>query len=74
MADIKQMTVDELAESIKENGLLQPITVRPIKDVVEGEEFAKFEIVCGERRYRATQLTGSEEIDCIVKEVISVCR
>lgn len=61
--------LNELAESIKENGLLQPITVRPIKDVVEGEEFAKFEIVCGERRYRATQLTGSEEIDCIVKEL-----
>lgn len=56
--------LNELAESIKENGLLQPITVRPIKD-----NFAKFEIVCGERRYRATQLTGAEEIDCLVKEL-----
>lgn len=56
--------LNELAESIKENGLLQPITVRPVKD-----NFARFEIVCGERRYRATQLTGAEEIDCIVKEL-----
>lgn len=56
--------LNELAESIKENGLLQPITVRPIKS-----SFATFEIVCGERRYRATQLTGAEVIDCIVKEL-----
>ena len=56
--------LQELAESIKSNGLLQPITVRPVKS-----SFAKYEIVCGERRYRATQLTGSEEIDCIVKEL-----
>lgn len=61
--------LNELADSIKENGLLQPITVRPIKEVEDGEEFAKFEIVCGERRYRATLLTGSEEIDCIVKDL-----
>lgn len=56
--------LNELAESIKENGLLQPITVRPLES-----SFAKFEIVCGERRYRATQLTGAEEMDCIVKEL-----
>lgn len=61
--------LNELAESIKENGLLQPITVRPVKSENEETEFAKYEIVCGERRYRATQLTGSEEIDCIVKEL-----
>ena len=62
--------LNELAESIKENGLLQPITVRPIKKEEDGsDEFAKYEIVCGERRYRATQLTGAEEIDCIVKEL-----
>lgn len=61
--------LNELAESIKENGLLQPITVRPIKAEEGSDEFAKFEIVCGERRYRATQLTGAEEIDCIVKEL-----
>ena len=54
--------LNELADSIKENGLLQPITVRPI-------EKDKYEIVCGERRYRATELTGAEEIECIVKEL-----
>jgi ParB family chromosome partitioning protein len=61
--------LNELAESIKENGLLQPITVRPVKPENGSDEFAKYEIVCGERRYRATQLTGAEEIDCIIKEL-----
>ena len=59
--------LNELAESIKENGLLQPITIRPIGE--EREDGVKFEIVCGERRYRATQLSGATEIDCIVKEL-----
>lgn len=56
--------LDELAQSIRENGLLQPIIVRPVQ--IEG---AQYEIVCGERRYRATLLTGAEEIDCVVKEL-----
>ena len=52
--------IQELAESIKQNGLLQPIVVRPYGDV--------YQIVVGERRYRACQLAGLEEIPCLVQE------
>jgi ParB family chromosome partitioning protein len=52
--------IKELAQSIKENGLIQPIIVRKNKD--------KFEIVAGERRYRACGLLGYKEIPAIIKE------
>jgi len=52
--------LQELAESIKTTGgLLQPIVVRPLKD-------GKFEIIAGERRWRAVQLAGLTEISCLV--------
>lgn len=52
--------LQELADSIKSTGgLLQPIVVRPAKD-------GKFEIIAGERRWRATQLAGFTEISCLV--------
>ena len=50
----------ELAQSIKEHGILQPILVRPMNDKEEG--FEQFELVCGERRYRAAILAGLEDI------------
>lgn len=53
--------VTELAESIKQVGLLQPIVVRPNKK--------GFEIVCGNRRFRAAQLAGLEEVTAMVREL-----
>ena len=53
--------IHELAVSIQQNGLVQPIVVRPFQD--------QFQIVVGERRYRACQLAGLKEIPCIVKEM-----
>lgn len=55
--------LDELAESIKQQGVLQPITVRPIADT------DRYEIVFGERRYRATVIAGLEEIPAIISEL-----
>lgn len=52
----------ELADSITKNGVLQPILVRK----TEGETF---EIVAGERRYRASKLAGLKEIPCIIREL-----
>jgi len=52
--------LNELAESIKEHGLLQPILVKP-----EGN---KYHIIAGERRYRATRLAGLDRISCIVRD------
>lgn len=52
--------IQELAVSISKNGLLQPIVVRPYGDV--------YQIVVGERRYRACKVAGLDEIPCIVQE------
>lgn len=60
-----QESLMELAQNIKEHGLVQPITIRKRP---KGSD-TKYEIVCGERRYRATVLNGEEEIQCIVKEL-----
>ena len=60
--DLDQTALQELAESIKAQGVMQPIVVRPI-----GEN--KYEIVAGERRWRATQLAGLDTIPAIVREV-----
>ncbi|MGX5376760.1 nucleoid occlusion protein [Ligilactobacillus sp. LYQ135] len=54
--------ITELAETIKEHGLLQPIIVRKYKD-------DKYEIIAGERRFRAVKYLGWEEIPAIVKEM-----
>lgn len=60
-----QEALEELAQSIKENGLIQPITVRKLP---KGRE-AKYEIVCGERRFRACQIIGESNIDAVVKDL-----
>ncbi len=52
--------IQELAVSIQQNGLLQPIVVRPYQ--------GKYQIVVGERRYRACLLAGIEEVPCLVQE------
>ena len=52
----------ELAESIKSQGIMQPILVRPV-----GE--AGYEIIAGERRFRAARLAGLDEVPVLVKEV-----
>ena len=55
--------LDDLASSIKSQGVVQPIVVRPLK----GTE--TYEIIAGERRWRATQLAGLHEIPAIIKDV-----
>lgn len=52
----------ELAQSIKEKGLLQPIVVRPRSD-------GEYEIVAGERRWRASQLAGIHEVPVLIREL-----
>jgi len=55
--------LEDLANSIKSQGVVQPIVVRPLK----GTE--TYEIIAGERRWRATQLAGLHEIPAIIKDV-----
>ncbi|MCP5369892.1 MAG: ParB/RepB/Spo0J family partition protein [Rickettsiaceae bacterium] len=54
--------LQELSESIKRHGVLQPILVRTIKD-------GTFEIIAGERRYRASMLAGLERVPIIIKDL-----
>ena len=56
--------LDELAYSLREVGVLQPIVVRPVTDSVDGESF---EIVMGERRWRAAKRAGLKSIPAIVR-------
>ena len=53
-ADIRQDTLEDLANSIKAQGVVQPIVARPIT----GAGTQKYEIVAGERRWRAAQMAG----------------
>ncbi|NMC35207.1 MAG: ParB/RepB/Spo0J family partition protein [Veillonellaceae bacterium] len=62
-----QEKLTELANSIKEHGVLQPITVEFVAD--DGEGFYK--IISGERRYQASASLGLEEIPCIVQSNVS---
>src|SRR5687767_15265802 len=52
----------ELAESIKAQGIMQPILVRPVAP-------GRYEIIAGERRTRAAKLAGLDEVPVLVKEV-----
>lgn len=56
----------ELAESIKAQGIMQPILVRQLHD---GDNAGKYEIIAGERRFRAAKLAGLDEVPVLVKEV-----
>lgn len=55
----------ELAESIKAQGVMQPILVRPVGAAVDG----RYEIIAGERRFRAAGLAGLDEVPVLVKDV-----
>ena len=56
----------ELAESIKAQGIMQPILVRQLAD---GENAGKYEIIAGERRFRASRLAGLESVPVLVRDV-----
>lgn len=57
----KEQKLDELAQSIRSNGVIQPLVVRR-----NGE---RFEIIAGERRWRAAQRAGLHKVPCVVKDV-----
>lgn len=65
--DMHQEALQELAESIKAQGVMQPIVVRPIGQDNTGQE--KYEIIAGERRWRATQLAGIDTIPAVIRDV-----
>lgn len=60
--DINPEKLQELADSIKVQGIIQPVVVRKIDQ-------EKYEIVAGERRWRAAQLAGLQQIPVVIKEI-----
>jgi len=60
--NFKDGELKELSSSIKNQGLIQPIIVKPTKD-------NQFQIIAGERRWRACQLNGMHEVDCVIKDL-----
>jgi ParB family chromosome partitioning protein len=65
-SDMREETITELADSIKAQGVVQPIVVRPLGKR-GGEQH--YEIVAGERRWRAAQLAGLHTIPAVVREI-----
>lgn len=65
--DMHQESLEELAASIKTNGVIQPIVVRPRPAGTAGT--AKYEIVAGERRWQAAKLAGLADIPVILREL-----
>lgn len=65
--DIRQDSLQELANSIQAQGIVQPIVVRP---VASGKnQTQRYEIVAGERRWRAAQMAGLHEVPAIIRDI-----
>ncbi len=59
----------ELAESIRSQGVMQPILVRPLRSAESSGAHGRYEIIAGERRFRAAKLAGLNVVPVLVKEV-----
>ena len=66
--DMHQESLEDLARSIKSQGLVQPIVVRPLAPSEAGAE-PRYEIIAGERRWRAAQLAGLQSIPAVVRQI-----
>jgi ParB family chromosome partitioning protein len=72
--DMRPETLEELAQSIKSQGVVQPIVVRPIEmpgaaPAPAGAPGQRYEIIAGERRWRAAQIAGLPDIPAVVRRV-----
>ena len=66
--DMRPESLQELADSIRAQGVVQPIVVRPLTDQRPGEP-RRYEIIAGERRWRATQMAGLHDIPAVIRHV-----
>ena len=64
--DMRPETLQELADSIKAQGVVQPIVVRPIEGAGPSQHY---EIIAGERRWRAAQIAGLSEIPAVIRRI-----
>lgn len=66
--DMREETLTELADSIKAQGVVQPIVVRPVPNPL-GTGETHYEIVAGERRWRAAQMAGLQTIPAVIRDI-----
>ncbi len=66
--DMRPESLQELADSIRAQGVVQPIIVRPLAAVRPGEPM-RYEIIAGERRWRAAQMAGLHDIPAVIRRV-----
>jgi ParB family chromosome partitioning protein len=66
--DMRTETLQELADSIKAQGVVQPIVVRPLESG-DSATTVRYEIIAGERRWRAAQMAGLAEIPAVIRRV-----
>ena len=67
-SDMRAETLTELADSIKAQGVVQPIVVRPLEPPGSGAS-QRYEIIAGERRWRAAQMAGLSEIPAVIRDI-----
>lgn len=67
--DMRQDSLEDLANSIRAQGVVQPIVARPISGKDSNGGAQRYEIVAGERRWRAAQMAGLDEIPAVVRDV-----
>ena len=65
--DMSDAALEELSLSIQSQGIIQPIIVRPLSGSTKEDN--QFEIIAGERRWRAAQLAQLTEVPCLIKDV-----
>src|SRR5690606_27225755 len=65
--DMRQESLEDLANSIRSQGVVQPIVARPLPAAGGGSQ--RYEIVAGERRWRAAQMAGLQEIPAVIRDV-----
>jgi ParB family transcriptional regulator, chromosome partitioning protein len=65
--DMRQESLEDLANSIRSQGVVQPIVARPLQGAAGSTQ--RYEIVAGERRWRAAQMAGLQEIPAVIRNV-----
>ena len=66
--DMRAETLSELADSIRAQGVVQPIVVRPVESQGDGVS-QRYEIIAGERRWRAAQMAGLSDIPAVIRHI-----
>ncbi|RKZ90378.1 MAG: chromosome partitioning protein ParB, partial [Gammaproteobacteria bacterium] len=65
--DMHPEALEELANSINAQGIVQPIIIRPVGDAAGSDQ--KYEIIAGERRWRAAQMAGLADVPAVIRDV-----